>query len=516
MLSSFRPIRLSTSAISLLQEVPKKWERHGDLVILPVGSFSSPQWDKLGVKLWEIVVETLSCQRLARSSAVSQDGFRSSQVRLLRGDNGWVMHVDNEIKYGFDVTKCMFSSGNVTEKLRVAGFDCKGLTVVDLYAGIGYFTLPYLVHAGATHVHACEWNPSAVIALRHNLEANGVAGRCTVYEGDNRQLQLTSVADVVNLGLIPSSEPGWPIAVQVLKVEGGIMHIHGNVSSIPRTVLSQEVPGTLSMAPDMQQRGERKFVEADCVREFLETGAPQSKTVVDQGRDCHLDTFALQDRHVSDSDSPTTVQQSPVSERVCERTEEVAECSRVDLSCACVGGQKNDGRMMKESGSPVQSLSTGLHHLGVAEGLATHSEGCGREDVHIQRNTSLSVKTGVNEGCCDVKDSGSFSSFFAGVENSECNFDTRKDGGVNKSLGHSKMSTSLEQNAPTCVNSKKYNLKKVCDEWSVYVQKRMAGLLEEKKGGQWSVRELHVEVVKSYAPHVWHVVLDLECRPLVL
>ena len=38
-------------------------------------------------------------------------------------------------RYEFDVTKCMFSAGNITEKLRVAGFDCSGETVVDLYAG---------------------------------------------------------------------------------------------------------------------------------------------------------------------------------------------------------------------------------------------------------------------------------------------------------------------------------------------------------------------------------------------
>jgi 16S rRNA G966 N2-methylase RsmD len=42
--------------------------------------------------------------------------------------------------------------------------------VVDLFAGIGYFTLPYLVHAGAHHVHACEWNPAAVEALKKNLK----------------------------------------------------------------------------------------------------------------------------------------------------------------------------------------------------------------------------------------------------------------------------------------------------------------------------------------------------------
>ena len=57
-----------------------------------------------------------------------------------------------------------------------------------LLSGIGYFTLPYLVHAKAALLHACEWNPHAVAALRKNLQDNGVADRCHVYHGDNRQV----------------------------------------------------------------------------------------------------------------------------------------------------------------------------------------------------------------------------------------------------------------------------------------------------------------------------------------
>lgn len=56
-----------------------------------------------------------------------------------------------------------------------------------VFAGIGYFTLPYLVHAGASHVYACEWNPHAVEALQRNLHLNSVFDRCTVLFGDNRQ-----------------------------------------------------------------------------------------------------------------------------------------------------------------------------------------------------------------------------------------------------------------------------------------------------------------------------------------
>ena len=38
-------------------------------------------------------------------------------------------------RYTFDVTKCMFSPGNITEELRVASLPCSGEVLVDLYAG---------------------------------------------------------------------------------------------------------------------------------------------------------------------------------------------------------------------------------------------------------------------------------------------------------------------------------------------------------------------------------------------
>ncbi|XP_041845952.1 tRNA wybutosine-synthesizing protein 2 homolog [Melanotaenia boesemani] len=213
-------------------DLPHNFQRHGDLVLLGDNCFTLPLWDKMGDQLWSVVAKGLGAQRLARMSRISKDGFRSPVVSVLLGDHSWVRHVDNGISYEFDVTKCMFSAGNITEKLRVAGFNCREETVVDLYAGIGYFTLPYLVHAKASHVHACEWNPDSVKALQKNLEANRVSDRCTIYQGDNRQLQLCNVADHVNLGLIPSSEDGWPVACRLLKRStGGILHIHQNVTS---------------------------------------------------------------------------------------------------------------------------------------------------------------------------------------------------------------------------------------------------------------------------------------------
>ncbi|XP_040526991.1 tRNA wybutosine-synthesizing protein 2 homolog isoform X1 [Gallus gallus] len=218
----------------LERDVPRTWQRHGDLVLLSEDSFSAALWAELGPVLWETVAAALGAQRLAKRGRVLPDKMRSPTVTLLLGHNSWVEHVDNGIRYTFDVTKCMFSPGNITEKLRVASMQCSGEVLVDLYAGIGYFTLPYLVHAAASFAHACEWNPHALEALRRNLALNGVQDRCQIHAGDSRQLQLRDVADRVNLGLIPSSEEGWPVACRVLKKStGGVLHIHHNVESRP-------------------------------------------------------------------------------------------------------------------------------------------------------------------------------------------------------------------------------------------------------------------------------------------
>lgn len=59
-------------------------------------------------------------------------------------------------------------------------------------AGIGYFTLPFLVHAGAAFVHACEWNSHAVEALHRTLLLNGVRDRCHIHAGDNWQVSAAT------------------------------------------------------------------------------------------------------------------------------------------------------------------------------------------------------------------------------------------------------------------------------------------------------------------------------------
>ena len=54
-------------------------------------------------------------------------------------------------------------------------------------------------------------------------------------------------------------------------------------------------------------------------------------------------------------------------------------------------------------------------------------------------------------------------------------------------------------------------------DWALYVANKMQVLLSECNGpgSRWTVVVRHLEHVKSYAPHIDHLVVDLECRPVI-
>ena len=215
----------------LVLELPHRWERLGDALLIPNKYMRNKYWHEEGMDaLWEVIAASLKCKKIGRQREVQNNDIRESGATLIwpSGGDGLVKHLENGILYCFDFTKCMFSSGNVTEKARVAAFDCRDEVVLDMFAGIGYFTLPYLCKAGAKYVYACEWNPEAAGALRENLKQNDVQDRCTVLEGDCTINAPAGIAHRVNLGLIPSSEIAWPAAVRALVPQGGWLHIHTN------------------------------------------------------------------------------------------------------------------------------------------------------------------------------------------------------------------------------------------------------------------------------------------------
>jgi len=224
---------------TFIREIPQKWQHLGDLVVLPEIAFASKQWtvifdktpnDELQ-KVWQNIATALGGKRLARQHPITKDKFRTSQTELLQGQNGWVEFLDHGVHFGFDATKVMFSSGNVTERRRIGSIPMKGEVVVDAYAGVGYYALHMALRSQAKHIHACEINPDSIVGLRWARNTNGLNKKITIHQGDNQETlpTLYGQADRCHLGLLPSSEAVWMHALGCLKPKGGWVHIHMNL-----------------------------------------------------------------------------------------------------------------------------------------------------------------------------------------------------------------------------------------------------------------------------------------------
>lgn len=208
---------------ALLALVPDKWEQHGDVLVLRL----PPE-----LRAHERIVAEAFARELRLKSVLDDAGGVEGELREMRacrivwGSDPVATHVENQIAFRFDASRIMFSSGNVHERMRAAKLPAKGETVVDMFAGIGYFALPLAVHAGAASVIALEKNPVSFRYLVENATLNGVENVVDAWCGDNREFPREGIADRVLMGYFPKTRAFLPKAFALLKPSGGVIHYH--------------------------------------------------------------------------------------------------------------------------------------------------------------------------------------------------------------------------------------------------------------------------------------------------
>lgn len=64
----------------MLSELPTRWEKLGDLALLPRTCLASPDWAHLGQPLWRAIADALGVARLAMQAPVANTGRQSACV----------------------------------------------------------------------------------------------------------------------------------------------------------------------------------------------------------------------------------------------------------------------------------------------------------------------------------------------------------------------------------------------------------------------------------------------------
>lgn len=164
-----------------------------------------------------------------QSSAVAGE-YRVRNLTHVFGENrSYTLHKENGCQFEVDVEKCYFSPRLSHERLRVAKLIQPHETVVNMFAGVGCFSILIAKQEPTARVFSIDINPVAVHYMQRNILRNRVFGKVVPLLGDAEVLiktQLQNSADRVLMPLPEKSLEYLPAAVSALKPNGGWVHVH--------------------------------------------------------------------------------------------------------------------------------------------------------------------------------------------------------------------------------------------------------------------------------------------------
>ncbi|MFX1479835.1 MAG: class I SAM-dependent methyltransferase family protein [Promethearchaeota archaeon] len=232
---------LSEEELSLL---PRGFQTLGNIIILKLNPILYYKKEIIAKSYLELLPKIRTVY-LNKGKIVGR--FREPEnIEFLAGvDDPVVEHREHGIKYKFDITKIMFSKGNVNERKYLATLVKAGETVVDMFAGIGYFSLVIAKHSEVEQIYSIEMNPLSYRFLTENIKINHLEDKIVPINGDSKEevIKLSNSgirADRIIMGVFPAPVLFIKEALTLTKDIGSTFHYEGVVEKEKYVSLFEE------------------------------------------------------------------------------------------------------------------------------------------------------------------------------------------------------------------------------------------------------------------------------------
>ena len=137
------------------------------------------------------------------------------------------LHKEYGCQFLLDVSEVMWSKGNKQERMRLTKIVKKNETIVDMFAGIGYFSIFIAKYCDPKKVYAIDVNPKSIKYLRKNVWLNDVEDKIEILQGDCIKYAnfLENIADRVIMGYLFNTERFLSSALKIAK-NNAVIHFH--------------------------------------------------------------------------------------------------------------------------------------------------------------------------------------------------------------------------------------------------------------------------------------------------
>lgn len=210
----------------LSSAIPKSYDLVGDIVIL---EFLSPELEPYKSEIGDALLRLNPAAKTALLKTGKVEGeYRVPQLEVIAGEGKFeTIHVEYGVRLKVDLSKAYFSPRLGFERYRVSASVSEGETVVDMFAGVGPFSI-LIASKTKARVFAIDINPDAVRLLQENIRMNRLKGDVIPVCEDVRKaaVRMHGIADHVIMNLPGTSLEFLDVAAEILKKEGGIIHIY--------------------------------------------------------------------------------------------------------------------------------------------------------------------------------------------------------------------------------------------------------------------------------------------------
>lgn len=146
----------------------------------------------------EVLLEKIkNCKSVVNKLDMIDNTYRNFQMEILCGENSMQTAVkENNCVFEFDFSTVYWNSRLSTEHERIVKKIDSGDVFIDIFAGVGPFSVPIAKKKG--YVYANDLNPESFKWLNHNMEKNKVKKEYVkTFNKDGREFIRTNVKDVL-------------------------------------------------------------------------------------------------------------------------------------------------------------------------------------------------------------------------------------------------------------------------------------------------------------------------------